>query len=363
MRPRQRARRDWPTGLREPRPGYFVWRNPATGQDMPIGRIPLAQAKQQAYAALDWIQSQRPTLLEALTGSGNTVAQLLERMPDPANKNTAKSLRSLDKKIKAELGGILCGGLTVKHCADLLELEVKAGHVRTAQALRSRLVAVCSKGMALGWMEGNPADPTETPSVVVQRARLTLEMFQRIHARAGEVSSWLPGAMLVALVSGQPREVITGLRRSMRGSELLTVRRGKTGVVIEIPLTLRLEAIGVTLAEALDACDSGIRSLRAGRDYIVHHSREFGNAPLGSGIHPDNLSRSFTEARVLAGIPDELEGGKQAPTFHEIRSLARRLYKAQGGVDAKALLGHLTDKMSELYADPRGAEPIRVRVE
>jgi hypothetical protein len=212
-------------------------------------------------------------------------------------------------------------------------------------------------------MDGNPADPTETPAVVVQRARLTLEMFQRIHARAPEVAPWLPGAMLVALVSGQPREVISGLRRGMRGPELLTVRRGKTGVVIEIPLSLRLDPLGMTLADALDACDSGIRSLRSGRDYIVHHSREFGNAPLGGKVHPDNISHSFTEARRLAGIPDELEDGKQAPTFHEIRSLAKRLYKAQTGVDSKALLGHLTEKMSELYADPRGAEPIRVRVE
>jgi enterobacteria phage integrase len=358
-----RARRDWPTGLREPREGYFVWRRPDTGQDMPLGRVSLAQAKQQANAALDWLQSQRPTLLEKLTGAGNTIAELLERMPDPPNKNTAKSWRSLDKKILAELGKLPCGSLTVRHCADLLELEVAAGRARTAQALRSRLVAVCAKGMTLGWMEGNPADPTETPAVVVQRARLTLELFQRILARAPEASPWLKGAMLVALVSGQPREVIAGLRRPMRGSEFLTVRRGKTGVVIEIPLTLRLEALGMTLAEALDACDSGIRSLKAGRDFIVHHSREFGNAPLGSGIHPDNISRTFTEARALAGIPDTMPDGKGAPTFHEIRSLARRLYKTQGGVDAKALLGHLTEKMSELYADPRGAEPIRVRVE
>jgi hypothetical protein len=363
MRPRQRARRDWPTGLREPRPGYFVWRNPATGQDMPMGRIPLAQAKQQAHAALDWLQSQQPTLLEKLTGAGSTIAQLLERMPTPPNKNTAKSWKSLDKKIKAGLGKLPCGSVTVKHCADLLELELEAGHDRTAQALRSRLVAVCAKGMTLGWMDGNPADPTETPKVVVQRARLTLELFQRIHAKAAEVKPWLPGAMLVALVSGQPREVIAGLRRPMRGSDLLTVRRGKTGVVIEIPLSLRLEALGITLADALDACDSGIRSLRAGRDYIVHHSREFGNAPLGSGVHPDNISDSFTEARRLAGIPDELEDGKLAPTFHEIRSLAKRLYKAQPDVDSKALLGHLTEKMSELYADPRGAEPIRVKVQ
>lgn len=358
-RPRDRRRKDWPAGLREPRPGYYTWRHP-DGKDMAIGRVTLAQAKQEAIAANEYLAAQRPTLLERLTGAANTVEQLLEKMPAPPNKNTAKTWRSLDKKIKAGIGTLTCSGLTVKHCADLLQIEIDAGRDRTAQAMRSRLVAVCAKGMALGWMDSNPAEPTETPKVTVQRSRLTLEQFQAIHAKAPQVNEWLAGAMLVALLSGQSREVIAGLRRPMRGPELLTVRRGKTGVVIEIPLALRLDVLGMTLSGALDACESGIRSLRTGCDYIVHHAREFGNAPLGSGIHPDNLSHSFTEARRLAGIPDVLPDGKGAPTFHEIRSLAKRLYNAQGNVPTKDLLGHLTEEMSDLYGDPRGAEPIRV---
>lgn len=69
------------------------------------------------------------------------------------------------------------------------------------------------------------------------------------------------------------------------------------------------------------------------------------------------FSRAFQQARELAGIK-----GPNPPTFHEIRSLAKRLYLEQGGVDSKALLGHLTEKMGELYADPRGVAPIRVRL-
>ena len=48
-----------------------------------------------------------------------------------------------------------------------------------------------------------------------------------------------------------------------------------------------------------------------------------------------------------------LPDGKGAPTFHEIRSLSKRLYDEQGNVDTKALLGHRTEKMGALYADPR----------
>jgi integrase len=88
----------------------------------------------------------------------------------------------------------------------------------------------------------------------------------------------------------------------------------------------------------------------------------WGNAPAGSRVHPDRISHAFTEARRLAGIPDVSPDGKGAPTFHEIRSLAKRLYDKQGGVDTKALLGHSTDKMGALYGDPRGVEPIRVSV-
>jgi integrase len=91
--------------------------------------------------------------------------------------------------------------------------------------------------------------------------------------------------------------------------------------------------------------------------YLVHHVNVWGNAPVGSKVHPDRISHAFTEARKLAGIPDE-----GAPTFHELRSLAKRLYTTQGNVDTKALLGHADERTAAIYADPRGVEPIRVRV-
>jgi hypothetical protein len=113
---------------------------------------------------------------------------------------------------------------------------------------------------------------------------------------------------------------VARMRRSHIGAEFLQVERGKTRVRIEIPLALRLDAVGLTLADALAGCQSAVRSLKY--DFVVHHAREFGNAPLGSGVHPDNLSHSFAAARALAGLD-----GPSAPTFHEIRSLAKRLYR------------------------------------
>jgi hypothetical protein len=46
----------------------------------------------------------------------------------------------------------------------------------------------------------------------------------------------------------------------------------------------------------------------------------------------------------------------------EIRSLSKRLYLDQGGVDTKALLGHLTDAMADWYANSRSLEPMKVKI-
>ena len=57
-----------------------------------------------------------------------------------------------------------------------------------------------------------------------------------------------------------------------------------------------------------------------------------------------------------------MPSGKNAPTYYEIKSLAKRLYKAEGRVDTKELFSHKDDATDALYADPRGAEPIYVKV-
>ena len=79
MSPARRSikRRDWPRGLYESRPGYFVWRHP-DGHALPIGRVPLAVAKNEALTANQHVAEQRPGLIERLTGAANTVEALLE---------------------------------------------------------------------------------------------------------------------------------------------------------------------------------------------------------------------------------------------------------------------------------------------
>jgi len=354
---RRSARRSkWPRGLYEPRPGYMVWRHP-DGRTFALGTIPLAHAIHQAMQANAHVLASAPSLLDRLTGQTNTVSDLLDKMPASEVPNTAKSLRSLDKIISAALGKVPCTELTVAKCAELID-GIAEDKPRSAQAVRSRLIAVCQKGMRLGWLETNPAEVTEKPAAEVKRGRLTLETFRAIYDQAPQVNEWLQHAMRLMLVTGQDRKTVAAMTRSMvstlDGQRVLVVQRSKTiktNKPVAIPLRLRLDALGWALDDVL-AHRTGVVS-----PYYLHHVEPHGNAPAGSPVSVDRITSAFTAARRLAGIPDE-----RRPTFYEIRSLSKRLYDKQGGVDTQALLGHASAKTAAIYADARGVEALLVKV-
>lgn len=342
------SRREWPRGLYAPRPGYYIWRSPE-GKVYPIGRVPLAHAKSEAIAANQHLADIAPSLVERLTGAAHTVADILPKMRPAKAANTARSWKSLDGKIRAALGDTPCGQLTVAQCAELIEGIRDSGKQRSASALRQRLMEVCRRGQELGWMDNNPASVTRAEKAEVKRTRLTLEAFRAIYAQADNVAPWLPRAIRLALVLGVDVLTLSQLTRAMVSDEWLTYRRQKTGALVAVPLALRLDVQGWKLADIL-AERTGVLS-----PHLVHHLTAQGRAKAGDPIHQQTISGAFTEARKLAGIPDE-----SAPTIHECRSLAKRLYDAQGGVPTKALLGHAGERISDLYANARGAEPVRV---
>jgi enterobacteria phage integrase len=353
---RNANRRGWPRGLYEPREGYFVWRHP-DGRTIPIGRVSLQGAKAQAAAANLKVESMAPSLLDKMAPApaedGQTVEALLGKIPPAAAANTRRSHKSLDKRIVAAIGSMQAADLRTQHCAELVEpIEAVEKKARLALAVRSRLVTMCQRGMQLGWMTSNPAEATRTPAVTVKRRRLSLDDFRAVRAKADEVNGWIGKAMDLALVTGSDRDTLSGLMRSNIVGDCLEFQRGKTGVRIAIPLDLELVVAGLVLREVLRNT-SGVASR-----YIVHHVRNFGNAPAGSPVFVDTITKAFAKAYQLAELPPE-----NAPTFHEIRSLSKRLYKAQGNVDTKELLGHQDEKTAALYADPRGSEAIRVTVQ
>lgn len=337
---RNHRRRDWPRGLYEPRPGYYVWRHP-DGTTWPLGRVSLAVAKNESLGANTSLATERPNLVERLQGAEHTVADLLGRMPAGEKPNTVKQWASLDKKVRQAWGPRMVASITVKDVAELLEAQ--GDKLRTALSLRTRLVRLFRKGMALGWCKSNPAEATERPQPKVTRGRLTLATFQAVQALAPE---WFQRVMTLALVLGADESTLVTLHRKMVTDGALTFTRVKTGAFLEVPIALRLEVIGVSLAELVPA-----------RGYFVTNPDPHGNA--AERITASHLSKTFTRYRKAAGLPSANEGG---PSFHEIRSLCRRLYDAQGNVDTQALLGHADERTGLIYADARGVEPRKVRV-
>lgn len=125
--------------------------------------------------------------------------------------------------------------------------------------------------------------------------------------------------MLLAIVTGQRRDNICHMRFSDVWNGHLHIIQGKTGVRLALPLTLRCDAIGMTLKEVIDGCRDKILS-----PYLIHSKYQKKPKPMSK----DNLSDYFAKARDQAGIIPP--AGKTPPTSHEQRSLSERLYRAQG---------------------------------
>ncbi|EIN01667.1 phage integrase central domain-containing protein [Paraburkholderia hospita] len=173
---------------------------------MSIGYAPIEQAIFEVLEANAKAKEIVPTkrLVERMEIGEETVADLLLKMPNTDVKPaTIAARRHQDKVIRETLGQVKCSTLTTKHVADMLEAIEARGKMQWSVNVRSRMKAVCRRGMALGWMGRNPAEATDKAKVMVKRKRMTLEVFKATLAKAPEVAPWLENAMLLALVSGQ----------------------------------------------------------------------------------------------------------------------------------------------------------------
>ncbi|EGS9152176.1 tyrosine-type recombinase/integrase, partial [Salmonella enterica] len=194
-----------------------------------------------------------------------------------------------------------------------------------------------------GHITQNPVEPTRAPKIEVARDRLRLEVYRKIREAAEKLPTWFPLAMDLALITGQRREDITHMQFSHIHDDRLYVTQIKTGMKIALPLSLNLSAVGLRLGTVIDRCRLVSRT-----DYLISPGVRK-NSSEGS-LHPDSLTKKFVAARRLAGI----NFSDNPPTFHEIRSLAGRLYRDERGEDfAQKLLGHTSENTTKLYLDDR----------
>lgn len=370
MSPRRRSsrKRDWPANLYE-RSGYYSWRNPIDGRELGIGRD-RAEAFAQANEANLHVAGvlQKPRLLDRLIGgdSPRTVGawfdrydELLERQHKAGElaDNTLRSYKSLSRRARQMLKpDTNIHAVTALMCSEGLEaIAVQEGKARLAQALRNFLRDAFREARVQGWyLNENPILDTKLAvRPEVNRTRLTLETFRQIYA-ATDIE-WLRNAEALAIVSGQRREDIALARFQDFHDGGWWLKQQKTGARLVIPLTLRVEILDLSLEEVLNRCRrTGVVS-----HYLIHQTLSRGNSPLGRRIWKDTISRRYSDVVESLGID---WGGKDPPTFHEHRSLAERLYAAQGNINTQELLGHRDEKSTRLYHDARGVEWVRVKV-
>jgi len=157
--------------------------------------------------------------------------------------------------------------------------------------------------------------------------------------------------LLLALVTGQRRGDLAKMRfddvvTDDQSRQFLRVEQQKEsgkgyGARVEIPLSLRLDAIGMTLGDVIEHCRG---SAKPGPTLL----RKAGGGPM----EDSSLSARFHE-HIVAVLGDHAHPKHVWPSLHECRSLAARLYKAQG-LNPQILLGHKAAEMTEVYTDDRG---------
>lgn len=359
------TRRDWPTGVVERRGGYYSWEDPITGKEYGLGRD-RRDAFRQAIEANNAVAGRlgQRSLLDRVNGiEDTTVARWITRYEEiqaakfekgDIRKDTLSGVRQRLRYVQEAWGPKKVEAVTTKDVAAFIRGYESAGKARMAQAYRSLLFDLFREAQAEGWVPANPVQPTKGISVEVQRARLTLDQFKAIRAYALEHKApWVARSMELALVTGQRREDIREMIFPNIHEDHLWVEQGKTGNRVAIPTGLALAALGWSLAGVIRSCRDKVLSR-----HLLHHTALAGRAKPGDPIRPHTVTAEFADCRDKAGLTWD---GKAPATFHEIRSLAARLYTDERGKEfAQALLGHKSAEMTALYRDIRGAEWVKV---
>jgi integrase len=363
-RPRSAARKAFPSNLQQNKAGYFSWRDPRSGKSHGIGRD-RQQAFTEARAANAMLaQEESKTLVEKIKVSdcpslATWIDTWIEDISPGLAHKTVKNHKSALSKLRATCGHLPLADIKPKMVADILEAYSDAGQGRMAELARATALDLFRAAEVRGHIEvgKNPVTATKAKGSKVKRLRLSLEDFLKVHAATHR--PWLRSAMELALVTAQRRGDVAAMKRSDIVDGHMQVDQRKSGgkTKLGIPLTLRLDVVGWSLKEVIDRC----RTAGLIAPHLIHHRTPGGHYRAGDPVTLNTISTKFAEAVLAAGL--ETEEGRTLPTFHEIRSLAIRLYTAQNGKEfAQALAGHKDMKTTLLYTDPRDSEAVRIMI-
>lgn len=262
---------------------------------------------------------------------------------------TIKNRRANLKHVRRLWGAMPIADLKPQAVASALRTFPK-DRSSTAVRVLSELRDVYVEAIANGWAETSPARDIKPPKHKVMRERLELEVWMQMRELAkASPQRWVESMLLLGLVIGQRRADLAKVRFDDVVDGHLRIEQQKEagkgyGARVEIPLTLRMDCIGMTVGDVIEHCR---QSAKPGPTLL----RKAGGGP----IEESSLSARFCE-HIKAVLGDKDPGTHRRPSLHETRSLSARTYVEQG-MDPRVvqtLLGHSDIEMTQLYLNDRG---------
>lgn len=368
-RKRTAARRTWPANLYQNSAGYYWFRHPGTKKTFGLGRdFKIAAAKVRTVNAELERRKGAVDLLQRIDGADTSLREwcdTYEQKRAGMKKNTLAGIRAALNAVRgADFSVHSVSRITPKQIADELKVVIEKRGESSAVKWRSIMLDVFREAIENGLLETgkNPVVPVFTPEQTVKRMRLTLDDYKLIYAEATRNAEdrWIANAMELALVSGQRREDVGKMLFGDVKDGFLHVEqtKGREGnrAKLRIPVSLRLDALGVSLEEVIRRCRDNVVS-----QSMIHLIQKTSGAKPGDAPSLAYISMRFAQMRDAAQI--KVDVGRTPVTFHELRSLAARLYTEQYGAEfAQALLGHKSAEMTALYRDSRGREWTEVKI-
>lgn len=337
---------------------YYYWQHPLLLTKEPLGTDKnaanvTARALNKAIAGMGIDPGVRAEKV-----AGITVASLVEEYRPVSFKKlkptTRKAAGNYLERITGLFGNMIITRVTVKDLSEGINDLPDTVYIK----MRTELIKLFDYALSRGYIPhhmNSPARVLEKKSEPkAKRQRLEVTDLERIFKKSPD---WLKVAIELMLHTGMRPDDVINLRYSDVADGSLTSEVRKTDKFLGLELDDYEKEI------IRRSRQSGIAS-----PYIVHRlpKRRTGK-PSRTKDHPtqltlDLLSRTFSEIR------DELEIGKNKkgtpPTLYEMRSLAGRLYKAEGRSDEEIqdIYAHATVNMTRVYLDPRdGSAPANLK--
>lgn len=259
------------------------------------------------------------TIKTGTSGMAELIDQSIPVLVEGKSDATAKLYRLAARKLALMLADFAPAQVERRHVVEIVE-GMAATPVMAARCV-SVLRLVMARAVNLQIIERNPcADLPKRPTSRRTR-RITLAEYEAICAHA---SPRLAAAMALCAITGQRIGDVLALRRDALRAEGIRFRQAKTDAELIVAWTPELRAA----VEAAAALHGPVASL-----YVLPGLR-------GRALAHQPVWRDWKRACAASKV--------DGATLHDLRALAATEARRQG-LDAQALLGHATERMTLTY--------------